>query len=125
MIDYQQFCQLKQLHDHDGLHISQIASSLALDPRTVAYWLAQDHYRPRKTALRPSKLDPFKADIVRMLAKYPYSAAQVWQRLREQGFEGGYSIVKAYVRRIRPRQKPAFLTLAFAPGECAQVDWGA
>jgi transposase len=48
----------------------------------------------------------------------------VWQRLREQGFEGGYSIVKAYVRRIRPRQRPAFLKLAFAPGECAQVDWG-
>jgi transposase len=63
--------------------------------------------------------------MVRMLDKYPYSAAQVWQRLREQGFEGGYSMVKAYVRRIRPRQKPAFLKLAFAPGECAQVDWGA
>ena len=124
MIDYQQFCQIKQLHDQDGLHVWQIADILALDPRTVAYWLTQDHYRPRKAAPRPSKLDPFKADIVRMLDKYPYSAAQVWQRLREQGFAGGYSIVKAYVHRIRPRQKPAFLKLAFAPGECAQVDWG-
>lgn len=124
MIAYQQFCQIKQLHDQDGLHVSQIADILALDPRTVAYWLAQEHYRPRKDTTRPSKLDPFKADIVRMLDKYPYSAQQVWQRLREQGFEGGYSIVKAYVRRIRPRQRPAFLKLAFAPGECAQVDWG-
>ena len=92
MIDYQQFCQIKQLHHQDGLHVWQIASILALDPRTVAYWLTQDHYRPRKTAPRPSKLDPFKADIVRMLDKYPYSAAQVWQRLREQGFEGGYLV---------------------------------
>jgi hypothetical protein len=25
-----------------------------------------------------------------MLEKYPYSAAQVWQCLQEQGFEGGY-----------------------------------
>jgi transposase len=124
MIDYQQFCQIKQLHDQDGLHVSQIATTLALDPRTVAYWLAQDHYRPKKATPRSSKLDPFKADIVRLLDKYPYSAAQVWQRLREQGFEGGYSIVKAYVRRIRPRQQPAFLKLAFAPAECAQVDWG-
>ena len=56
---------------------------------------------------------------------YPYSAAQVLQRLREQGFTGGYSTVKAYVRPVRPRPKPAFLTLAFAPGECAQADWGA
>jgi transposase len=124
MIDYQGFCQIKHLHEQEGLHVSQIASALALDPRTVAYWLAQDHYRPRKATPRSSKLDPFKADIGRMLDKYPYSAAQVWQRLREQGFEGGYSIVKAYVRRIRPRRQPAFLKLAFAPGECAQVDWG-
>ena len=63
MIDYQQFCQIKQLHDHDGLHVWQIADRLALDPRTVAYWLSQDHYRPRKATARPSKLDPFKADI--------------------------------------------------------------
>src|SRR5262249_115632 len=25
---------------------------------------------------------------------------------------------------VRPRRQAAFLTLAFAPGECAQVDWG-
>jgi len=40
------------------------------------------------------------------------------------GFDGGYSIVKDYVRIIRPKHSPAYLTLAFAPGECAQVDWG-
>lgn len=124
MIDYQGFCQIKHLHDQEGLNIPQIASALALDPRTVAYWLAQDQFRPRKPSARSSKLDPFKASIIRMLDKYPYSAAQVWQRLREQGFEGGYSIVKDYVRSIRPRKQPAFLKLAFAPGECAQVDWG-
>jgi hypothetical protein len=28
------------------------------------------------------------------------------------------------VRSVRPRPAPAFLTLSFAPGECAQVDWG-
>lgn len=34
------------------------------------------------------------------------------------------SIAKDSVRRIRPRPREAFLTLAFAPGEVAQVDWG-
>ena len=124
MIDYHRFCQIKDLHAHQGLHASQIAKALALDPRTVSYWLAQEHFRPRTPRQRPSKLDPFKAQIVRLLERYPYSAAQVFQRLREQGFDGGYSIVKAYVR-LRLRRQPAFLTLAFAPGECAQVDWGA
>jgi len=125
MIDYHGFCQIKHLHVHQGLSASQIAHELALDPRTVSYWLAQEHFRPRKPRQHPSKLDPFKAQIVRMLERYPYSAAQVFQRLREQGFDGGYSIVKAYIRTVRPRRQPAFLTLAFAPGECAQVDWGA
>ncbi|MFA7344603.1 MAG: IS21 family transposase [Terrimicrobiaceae bacterium] len=34
------------------------------------------------------------------------------------------SIVKDYVRSVRPVRHPAFLSLAFAPGEAAQVDWG-
>lgn len=125
MIDYQRFCQIKHLSQAQGLNASQIAQELALDPRTVSYWLSQDHFRPRKPGRRRSKLDPFKAEIVRMLEKYPYSAAQVMQRLRMQGFDGGYSIVKDYVRTVRPRRQSAFLKLAFAPGECAQVDWGA
>ena len=124
MIDYACFCQIKHLHAQQGLSAAQIAATLALDPRTVAYWLTQERFRPRKATQRASKLDPFKAQIVRMLEKYPYSAAQVLQHLREQGFDGGYSLVKAYVRTVRPTRQAAFLTLAFAPGECAQVDWG-
>ena len=124
MIDYQQFCQIKDLHDHQELKAAQIAHTLGLDPRTVAYWLRQARFRPRKSNPRHSKLDPFKPQIVQMLEKYPYSAAQVLQRLRAQGFDGGYSLVKAYVRTVRPKRQAAFLKLAFAPGECAQVDWG-
>jgi transposase len=124
MIDYHRFCQIKHLHEQQGLNASQIANELALDPRTLAYWLAQEHFRPRKPTPRPSNLDPFKTEIVRMLERYPYSAAQVFQHLSDRGFDGGYSTVKAYVRTVRPRRQPAFLTLAFAPGECAQVDWG-
>lgn len=59
-----------------------------------------------------------------MLETHPYSAAQILQRIREEGFDGRYSIVKDYVRKVRPKRQPAFLKLAFAPGECAQVDWG-
>ena len=88
MIDYACFCQIKHLQAHDGLNASQIARTLTLDPRTVAYWLAQEHFRPRKPRQAPSKLDPFKPAMVRMLARSPYSAAQVFQRLREHGFDG-------------------------------------
>jgi transposase len=124
MIDYHRFCQIKHLHAHDGLSASQIAQAVSLDRRTVAYWLTQEHFRPRQPRPHASKLDPFKPDIVRLLERHPYSAAQVFQRLREHGFAGSYELVKAYVHTVRPRRQAAFLTLAFAPGECAQVDWG-
>lgn len=125
MIDDHRFCQITDLHERQGLNASQIAQDVALDRRTVAYWLTQDPLRPRQSRRRLSQLDPFKAPISRMLDQDPSAAAQVFPQRRDQGFAGGYALVKAYVHTIRPRRQPAFLPLAFAPGECAQVEWGA
>lgn len=124
MIDYELFCKIRHLKEREGLTPAQIALELALDGRTVAKWLAKESFCQRKPAVRVSKLDPFKADIGRMLERHPYSAAQLLQRLREQGFDGGYTIVKNYVRKVRPPKVRAYLKLSFAPGDCAQVDWG-
>lgn len=123
MIDYERFARIRHLKEHEGLNASQIAGQLGLDPRTVRRWI-EEHFRSRRAAARPSKLDPFKNDIRRMLEKYPYSAAQIFQQITRMGFDGGYTIVKQYVRKVRPPKAKAFLKLAFAPGECAQVDWG-
>jgi transposase len=124
MIDFDLFARIKNYHEHRGLNSAQIARELGLDPRTVGYWLSQKRFRPRIAVPRPSKLDPFKDSIIRMLETHPYTAAQILHKLREEGFDGGYTILTDYVRNIRPRRTPAFLKLAFAPGECAQVDWG-
>lgn len=123
MIDYELFSKIRHLKEHEGLTAPQIASELAIDVRTVRKWLTVT-FQPKKITARPSKLDPFKRDVVRMLQTHPYTAAQIFQRICEQGFDGGYSIVKRYVRKVRPPKSPAFLKLSFAPGECAQVDWG-
>ena len=124
MIDYETFCRIKHLAEKERLNISQIAESTALDPRTVAYWVRQVHFKERLNPPRPSVLDPYKDQIQRLLEKHPYSATQILLMLREQGYRGGYTIVKDYVRKVRPPRKAAYLTLSFAPGECAQVDWG-
>ena len=124
MIDYELFSKIKHLSQSDGLTAPQIATELVLDIRTVDKWLNETQYRPRRSAQRPSKLDPFKDDIVRMLERHAYTAMQVFQQIREQGFDGQYTIVKEYVRKVRPPKQKAFLKLSFAPGECAQVDWG-
>ena len=124
MIDYETFCRLRQLYDEAGLKVSQIATELQLDPKTVERWVNQKSYQPRQGTQRASKLDPFKQQIAALLARHPYTAQQILQQLREQGYAGGYSILKEFVRQVRPPRKPAYLMLEFAPGECAQVDWG-
>lgn len=124
MIDYELYCKIKDYHDHRQLTVAQIARELHLDTRTVARWVAAEKFQPRKAAPRPSKLDAYKKQIVRWLESHPYTAAQIFLRLREAGYTGGITIVKDYVHQIRPPHAPAFLTLSFAPGECAQVDWG-
>jgi transposase len=124
MIDYETFCQIRRLHDQKGLKVSQIAEELKLDSKTVDKWIHQTRYQPRRTPKRPSKLDSFKGQIVAMLERHPFTAQQILQQLRQQGYAGGYSILKELVRQIRPPRKPAFLMLEFAAGECAQVDWG-
>ena len=124
MIDYETYCKIHDAHHKQGLTASQIARELRLHRRTVSHWLSQPRFRPRRSAPRKSKLDDFKGQIVRQLQSHPYTSAQIFQQLRQAGYTGGISIVKQYVSEVRPPRKPAFLTLAFAPGECAQVDWG-
>ena len=124
MIDFDTFCRLRQLHDEKGLKTAQIAEALYLNPKTVEKWIDRRTYQRRQGRKRPSKLDSFRGLIAAQLERHPYSTQQLFQQLRQQGYTGGYSILKDFVRQIRPVNKPAYLALAFAPGECAQVDWG-
>ena len=91
---------------------------------TVSKWSQRERYEQRAPALRGSQLDPYKSQIVRWLEAHQFSAQQILQRLREIGYRGGLTIVKTYVRRVRPPKQKAYLKLTFAKGECAQVDWG-
>ena len=125
VISYELYCQIQLYYKERGLSFAQIGRELNLDEETVAKWARQKTYCQHLRARRKSKLDPYKPIIQRWLEQHPYSAAQIFQRLRaEQAYSGGISILTDYVRRVRPVRAPAFLTLVFAPGECAQVDWG-
>lgn len=123
MIDYSTYCKIIQMRE-ENLRASQIAQALGLDDRTVIRWLEEKNYHQRKATPRASKLDPYKPQIVRWLETHPYSGTQIFQRLREEGYQGGVSILRDYLSKVRPCRTKAFLTLTFEPGECAQVDWG-
>ena len=124
MIDYETFCKIRDCRERQHLTVAQTARALHLHPRTVTKWSARSHFEPRRRVSRGSLLDPFKPRITRLLDTYPYSAVQIFQRLREEGYGGGMTILRDYVRRIRPPKRPVYLKLNFSAGECAQVDWG-
>jgi transposase len=124
MIDYDTWCQIRDCRERQHLTMAQTAGALKLHVQTVRAWWKRERYQARQSAPRTSLLDPFKAQVVRLLDSHPYSGQQIFQLLREQGFSGGKTIVTDYVCKVRPRQRAAFLKLSFAAGECAQVDWG-
>jgi transposase len=125
MIDYETRCRIRHMHQKEGLNFQQIALALGLDPETVSKYARAENYVARRPGRpRASKLDGFKPMIQRLLERHPYSATQILQQLRTEGYEGGFSILKEYVRLVRPVRHRAYLTLAFEPGEAAQVDWG-
>jgi transposase len=124
VIDYETYARIRDCRDRQGLTITQIASTLGLHRETVAKWLARSRFERSRPPKRSSLLDPFKGRITRLLDTHPYSGQQIFQRLREEGYGGGITVLRDYVRRIRPPKLPVYLKLHFAPGECAQVDWG-
>jgi len=127
MIDYETFQQIRQLYDRDGLNYAQIAREINVHWQTVRKWAERPRYTERAVMplrRRSGKLEPFHGTIVRLLATHPFTARQLFTRLQADGYGGGYSILRDWVRKIRPKPAPAYLTLKFAPGECAQVDWG-
>lgn len=111
---------------NDGFSVRKIAATLGIDRQTVQKYLDDPTAQAAKRS-RPSKLDPFKDDIARMLEADPKaSAAVIRQRLQERGFDGGETIVRAYLRRVRPRlqAKAAFIRFESDPGAQCQIDWG-
>jgi transposase len=77
-------------------------------------------------APRPSKLDPYRENVEKLLERFPDITAQrVLEQLRDQGFTGGYTAVKKLVRRLRPKPKPkiSLPTPIYGPGEMSECDW--
>ena len=125
MLKMEEFLVIRDLFNQ-GLNISQIARKTGYDRKTVRkYVSAKNMPRAQPRALKPSKLDSYREYIQNRLMEYPLSAARIHREIREQGFTGGYTLVKDYVRKIRPAGgTPAVLRYETKPGVQAQVDWG-
>ena len=131
----------KLIHDvvqltKEGMKRRAIARALHISRNTVRRILTE-HEQARErphTALpvprivkRTSKLDLFRPRIEKLLETYKDITAQrVFEILRdEEGYGGGYSVVKVLVRKLRPKPppKPSLETPPRVPGDMAECDW--
>ena len=107
--------------------IRATAKKLAVSIHVVRRVLrGQDGQRaaPRTQAVRPSKLDAYRPVIRRLVVDEHLTAALVLEEIRTLGYAGGHSILREYVRGIRPASKQKVTTVVeHPPGAEGQVDW--
>lgn len=102
-----------------------IAKELGMSRNTVRRLLSGRGIAVARGA-STSMLSPHEAQLCELLRQSPgIRAPAVLERLRADGYAGGVTIIRQWLRRARPhqRRREAFLTLEFGPGEAAQVDW--
>jgi transposase len=116
---------LRELHEQ-GLSITEIAKKTGYNRRTVRKYLRSD-VPPvaERRSPKASKLDDYKDYIIQRLNSYPLTASRIYHEIQEKGFTGKYTIVKDFVREIRPQLGvSAIYRYETKPGKQAQVDWG-
>jgi transposase len=108
-----------------GFWIGEISKQTGFDRKTVRKYLQLKTLpEPQKRPGRKSKLDLFKPYILEKLKEGPYTAARLYREIKEMGFDGGKTIVKDFVQKVRPEQGiSAVLRYETKPGVQSQVDW--
>jgi transposase len=100
--------------------LSEIAKELGCEKRTVHRVVKP---RPKPKRQRPSKLDPFRPLVRKLVLEDDLSSVRVLEEIRAIGYTGSYTILKQFVRGFRPKShRRPHERFETAPGEQGQVD---
>lgn len=110
------------LKEVEQLSQRQIAQTLGIGRKRLSRIL-----QPNNSA-RPipgkSILDEYIHLVTHWYQQYPkLKAIQVYERLKEYGYQGSYPAVVLFSREYRKPKPEVYHPLVFLPGEEAQVDW--
>lgn len=80
---------------------------------------------PLRGPLRTSKLDAYQDQMRLLLEKYPdITAIRMREELLQAGYNGGITILRQRLQRLRPRPKrEPVVRFETEPGEQGQMDW--
>src|SRR5271168_3584440 len=121
------WAEIRRLAEIEKLSARVISRRLRCSWRTVAKALELEQPPARSDPSRLSRLDPYKAKIDELLAKYPdLSAVRVHEEIARgpDGYTGSAITVRRYVRSIRPARGRVYQEVHYEPAQAMQVDWG-
>lgn len=109
-----------------GQSIRGIARELGISRNTVRKYLrASEIPKAKPRPRRGSKLDSYKEYVEERLSHGVDNCVVLLREIREQGYTGGYTILKDYVAPSRQRRnRAATMRYETEPGEQAQIDFG-
>ena len=126
MVRLAELIMILELHQQ-GMTVSAIARRTGLHRSTVAKYLARGIeppvYGPRLP--RPTKLAAFERYLRERIAAVPeLTGSRLYREVRELGYAGGYTVLKDFLREMRPRPAAGFEIRFETPaGRQAQVDF--
>jgi transposase len=124
MLKKEDFAVIKSLHKR-GVYQKDIAAELGVHPKTVRRALQRGSAPSRKRKKRGSKLDPYKPKIDALLQENVWNAVVILREIEAQGYDGGVSILRDYIRPKRAlRASRATVRFETPPGQQLQSDWG-
>lgn len=100
----------------------EIARRTGLARNTVRAAVRSEKPPSYERGPRPSKLDPFKKEIERLLrADHRLPGTRVRELLAELGYDGGKTILDDHLRGVRPRFTPrrTYQRTVYRPGKSA------
>lgn len=92
--------EVARLH-REGMPIRRIARRLGMARNAVRRWLRAGEAPVYRRAPGASALDRHLGYVERRWAEGCHNSAQLWRELRDQGFNGGYDIVRRWAIRRR------------------------
>ena len=125
MVDVERWAELRREHFVRGVGIKELVRRTGFDRNTIRRALRSDEPPGYCRPPRPSKLDPFKDEIQRLLGEDPrLPGRRVRELIEALGFDGSKTIVDDYLREVRPlfERKRSFQRTTYRPGEICQFD---
>lgn len=125
MLNVEQWAELRRLHFIERVGIRELVRRFGLSRKTVRRALRSTDPPKYSRAPAPSKLDPFKDEVHRLLRSDPrLPAVRLRELLQPLGYEGGETILKEHLREIRPLflAPRTYQRTVYLPGEIAQCD---